>query len=243
MTVAPGYRPTYIADFNGDGKDDILWENGTSSRWFFFMNGSAIAGSAPVPAAAPGWEIAAVGNFDGLNGADLLWRNIASPSSYWIHLLSNAAAVIGGGNVLVGPGYIPHMDRRSESRRQGGHRVGERGTVALGVHHERRRGHERRCAADRRAGMVARRHRRLRQFAGSRPAVAERGRVSTQYWIHLLSMTGAVIGGGDIWTASGYVPLRRRAWTAAAGLDGAYLVLEEAHAGHERHRHQLPFRQ
>ena len=107
LTVAPGYRPTYIADFNGDGKDDILWENGTSSRWFFFMNGSTVAGSAPVPAAAPGWEIAAVGNFDGLNGADLLWTNIATSGSYWIHLLNNAAAVIGGGSVLVAPGYLP----------------------------------------------------------------------------------------------------------------------------------------
>ena len=29
----------------------------------------------------------------------------------------------------------------------------------------------------------------------------------TQYWIHLLSMSGAVIGGGGITTASGYVPL------------------------------------
>jgi hypothetical protein len=106
FAVAPGFVPTRIADFDGDGKADILWEDGTANRWMFFMNGLSVASSSPAPAAAPGWTVAGVGDFNHDGRADLLWQNTASPTQYWIYLL-NGTSVVGGGGLVVAPGYSP----------------------------------------------------------------------------------------------------------------------------------------
>jgi hypothetical protein len=106
LTVGAGYSATQIADFDGDGKADILWENGTASRWIYFMNGASVASGQPAPLAAPGWTVAGVGDFNGDGRADLLWQNSANPTQYWVYLL-NGTSVIGGGSLVVAPGYSP----------------------------------------------------------------------------------------------------------------------------------------
>ena len=106
MMMAPGYVPTQIADFDGGGRADILWENGTASRWISFMNGVTVSSSAAAPAAAPGWTVAGTGDLNGDGRADLLWQNSAAPNQYWIYLL-NGTTVIGGNGLNVAPGYSP----------------------------------------------------------------------------------------------------------------------------------------
>jgi hypothetical protein len=106
VTVAAGYRAAFIADFNGDGKADIVFANDAGARWFFFMSGAAVIGSAPLPPAGAGWTIVGVGDFNGDSRADLLWANTAVPGQYWIYLM-NGGTLVGNGGVYVAPGYVP----------------------------------------------------------------------------------------------------------------------------------------
>jgi hypothetical protein len=106
LNVAQGYAATQIADFDGDGKADILWENGTSSRWIFYMNGAGIGGASLAPGAAPGWSVVGTGDFNGDGRADLLWQNTAAPSQYWVYLL-NGSSIIGSGGMGAAPGFLP----------------------------------------------------------------------------------------------------------------------------------------
>ena len=107
LNVAAGYRPTWIGDIDRDGKADIIWENGTNSRWVFVMNGAATDVAFTLPLAAAGWTIVGVGDFDNLGGLDLLWQNTANPAQYWIYLLSRFVMLFDAGGVTVAPGYLP----------------------------------------------------------------------------------------------------------------------------------------
>jgi serralysin len=48
-------------DYNGDGKDDILWRNDSGAVAEWQMNGSSVlaAGATSIPTAASTWNIAA----------------------------------------------------------------------------------------------------------------------------------------------------------------------------------------
>jgi hypothetical protein len=105
LVVAPGYLPTWIGDMDRDGRSDIVWENGTASRWVYLMNGATVRAASGLPGAAGGWTIVGIGDYDNSQGVDLLWQNSAAPTQYWIYLLSMSSAVIGGGPVNVAPGY------------------------------------------------------------------------------------------------------------------------------------------
>jgi hypothetical protein len=108
LSVAPGYLPTHIGDANRDGKADIVWENGTSSRWLYTMNGARVVSWSALPPAAPGWVLVGSGDFDNdQGGMDLLWQNTAVPNHYWVTLTNTSGAAIGGGGFFVVPGYTP----------------------------------------------------------------------------------------------------------------------------------------
>jgi hypothetical protein len=68
-TIAP-------VDFDGDGREDLLWRNGiTGDTWIWLMNGNSIAGSGRVAIVDLSWTIVGVGNFDGLGRRDIVWYN------------------------------------------------------------------------------------------------------------------------------------------------------------------------
>jgi hypothetical protein len=205
VAVAPGYRPTYIADFNADLKSDIVWENNAGGRWFYFMNGASVTSSAPVPTAVAGWEIAGVGDFNGDNRADLLWVNTAVPTQYWIYLL-DGAQIIGSGGLNVAPGYqqtwIGDVNRDGKADI-----IWENGTNSRWVYTLNG------------TALIA-------SFAlpPASPGwqivgVGDYDNLSgldllwqntanpTQYWIYLLSTTGAIVGGAGLNVAPGYLPL------------------------------------
>ncbi len=104
------FAPEAKSDFNGDGKSDILWDNGAGSRWAYTMNGALVQSSTAMPGAASGWVLAGIGDFNGDGKADLLWKNSASPTQFWVYIM-NGATVIGSGGFAVTSGYGPRFIR------------------------------------------------------------------------------------------------------------------------------------
>ena len=95
-----------VGDFNGDGRDDLLWrhENGTISNWLyagglgqstFTINDANAFATVPLD-----WQIEGVGDYNGDTRDDILWRNattgvisdwLATESGGWIINDANAA--------------------------------------------------------------------------------------------------------------------------------------------------------
>lgn len=73
-----------LADFNGDGKSDILWrhEDGTTNIWL--MDGAIhIGGSNTNGQTSNVWRILAAGDFTGDGNADILWRHENGTTHLW----------------------------------------------------------------------------------------------------------------------------------------------------------------
>ncbi len=66
-----------VADFDGDGKSDILWRNSvTGENMIWLVNGTTLSSSAQIATEADlNWSIARVEDFDGDGKPDILWRN------------------------------------------------------------------------------------------------------------------------------------------------------------------------
>ena len=61
------------SDINGDGRDDVVWHRPAASQLaYWLMNGTAISGSAVMPA-QPGLQLIGTGDFNGNGRAELLW--------------------------------------------------------------------------------------------------------------------------------------------------------------------------
>jgi hypothetical protein len=92
-----------VADFNGDGKSDMLWRNdATGEVSMLLMNGSAVLGGGVFyrePNNA--WKIVAQGDYNGDGKADILWRNDSTGQVYM--MLMNGTAVASGAMVYTEP--------------------------------------------------------------------------------------------------------------------------------------------
>lgn len=79
-TADTSWRVVGHADFDGDGRADILWRhvgNGSNALWL--MDGIARRSSVTLPATAdPAWIVAGVADFDGDGRPDILRRNRAT---------------------------------------------------------------------------------------------------------------------------------------------------------------------
>src|SRR5204862_7801836 len=74
-------------DFNGDGRDDILWrsDSGALSDWLGTASGGFVNNDANAFANVPtNWHVAGTGDFNCDNRDDLLWRSDAGQLSNWL---------------------------------------------------------------------------------------------------------------------------------------------------------------
>jgi hypothetical protein len=76
----PGWTIVGIADFNGDGKPDVVWQNDSSRQitvnYFGGAQGNALQGwNWLCSSANPGWSVAGVADFNGDGKPDLVWQN------------------------------------------------------------------------------------------------------------------------------------------------------------------------
>ena len=92
-----------VADFNGDGRDDILWRHssGEVGQWLgrpsggFMNNGDAAAN-----AVDPSWSVLATADFNGDGRGDVLWRHSSGVFAEWQGTATGALINVGG--VLAG---------------------------------------------------------------------------------------------------------------------------------------------
>src|SRR5437016_1922351 len=73
-----------MMDFDGDGRDDVLWRNlATGENYIWLMNGWTIASGGLIRTVADqAWQVKGIGDFDGDGKADILWRNAAAGENY-----------------------------------------------------------------------------------------------------------------------------------------------------------------
>ncbi len=85
--VPTAWRIQETADFNGDGRSDVLWRNvnGQLSNWLGTANGGLADNGNVVNQYVPlDWKIAGTGDFNGDGRSDILWRNDNGRLSQWL---------------------------------------------------------------------------------------------------------------------------------------------------------------
>ncbi len=77
-------------DFDGDGKQDLLWRNTTSGRvCLWLMNGSAPKAAVLLGAPPLSWGIINTGDFNGDGKSDILWQ-LANTGQYGVWFMNGA---------------------------------------------------------------------------------------------------------------------------------------------------------
>jgi uncharacterized repeat protein (TIGR01451 family) len=104
-TGTPGWTVVAVADFNGDGHPDLVWENDTTNQVVVHYYGGA-GGTTYLgwnwlnSAAVPGWQVVAVADFNGDGVPDLVWQNTTT-RQVSVHYYGGA-----GGAVLIGWNWL-----------------------------------------------------------------------------------------------------------------------------------------
>jgi serralysin len=85
LTLSQAWQVKEVADFNGDGKADILWRNASASQAaIWYMDGKTVTSGAMYENVADSMEVGGVGDFDGDGKVDIFWRDRTSgANSIW----------------------------------------------------------------------------------------------------------------------------------------------------------------
>ncbi len=85
--VTPGWVLLDTGDFNGDGRDDLLWqlqEVGSTSVWLGTADGGFVSDGSRQNHAAGTWFFGDVGDYDGDGRDDVLWLNSQGRMVEWL---------------------------------------------------------------------------------------------------------------------------------------------------------------
>ena len=82
-SVTTAWTLAGLGDFNGDGKGDLIWQNGNAfTEWE--STGTGFKQNAFIGSVTSGWSLAGIGDFGGQGRDDLLWFNSSSNAfSIW----------------------------------------------------------------------------------------------------------------------------------------------------------------
>jgi hypothetical protein len=101
----PGWTVVGVADMNGDGVPDLIWQNTTTTQvvvhYYGGAGGAVYQGWAYLDTVgAAGWTVVAVADFDGNGTPDLVWQNTAT-TEVVVHYYGGT-----GGAVYQGWAYL-----------------------------------------------------------------------------------------------------------------------------------------
>ena len=122
----PSWHVKGDADFDFDGRSDILWQNDDGTPAIWRMNGlAAVTMGAVGTNPGPAWHIKGTGDFNFDGPADILWQNDDGTPGIW---LMNGMTVLASGRVGTQPWteLADQGQRRFQQRRQVRHPVAER---------------------------------------------------------------------------------------------------------------------
>lgn len=97
-SVTPDWQLVGIADFNGDGKSDFLWQHSDGRLAIWLMDGTAVLKAFIVGEAPRGWKAISVTDLNGDKHHDVVWRHRdgSIAVAYFIGTTPGATAVLSG---------------------------------------------------------------------------------------------------------------------------------------------------
>jgi hypothetical protein len=107
----PGWSIVGTADFNLDGRPDVIWQNDMTRQvavWFMGgTQGTTMTGFAWLSqSSVPGWNIVGIGDFNGDGHPDVIWQNEATRQAI-VWLLGGAQGVTLLGTSWISQGDVP----------------------------------------------------------------------------------------------------------------------------------------
>jgi len=72
------------ADFNGDGKSDILWQNDSGEAYIWLMDGTNHVGGGSLGNPGAAWHIEGTGDYNHDGQTDILWQNDNGQADIWL---------------------------------------------------------------------------------------------------------------------------------------------------------------
>ena len=79
-----------IGDYNGDGKSDVFWRNGSTGADVIWRSAVSSTQQAVTAVTDVHWQVVARGDFDGSGRADVFWRNASTGgNAIWLSAISS----------------------------------------------------------------------------------------------------------------------------------------------------------